>query len=67
VSVTGSAGPDPQDQPVGTVVVAVRTPDDVRAQTLRMPGDRERVRTYTTTAALHLTRLALEGASWGRR
>jgi nicotinamide-nucleotide amidase len=67
VSVTGSAGPDPQDQPVGTVVVAVRTPDDVRAQMLRMPGDRERVRTYTTTAALHLTRLALEGASWGRR
>jgi len=67
VSVTGSAGPDPQDQPVGTVVVAVRTPDEVRAQTLRMPGDRERVRTYTTTAALHLTRLALEGASWGRR
>jgi nicotinamide-nucleotide amidase len=67
VSVTGSAGPDPQDQPVGTVVVAVRTPDGVRAQTLRMPGDRERVRTYTTTAALHLTRLALEGASWGRR
>lgn len=67
VSVTGSAGPDPQDQPVGTVVVAVRTPGEVRAQTLRMPGDRERVRTYTTTAALHLTRLALEGASWGRR
>ena len=67
VSVTGSAGPDPQGQPVGTVVVAVRTPDEVRAQTLRMPGDRERVRTYTTTAALHLTRLALEGASWGRR
>lgn len=67
VSVTGSAGPDPQDQRVGTVVVAVRTPGEVRAQTLRMPGDRERVRTYTTTAALHLTRLALEGASWGRR
>lgn len=67
VAVTGSAGPDPQEQPVGTMVVAVRTPEEVRVQTLRMPGDRERVRTYTTTAALHLTRLALEGTSWGRR
>ena len=67
VAVTGSAGPDAQEQPVGTMVVAVRTPEEVRVQTLRMPGDRERVRTYTTTAALHLTRLALEGASWGSR
>ena len=66
VAVTGSAGPDPQERSVGTMVVAVRTPDEVHAQTLRMPGDRERIRTYTTTAALHLTRLALEGASWGR-
>lgn len=67
IAVTGSAGPDPQERAVGTMVVAVRTPDEVRAQTLEMPGDRERVRTYTTTAALHLTRLALQGASWGRR
>ena len=65
VAVTGSAGPDPQDRPVGTMIVAVRTPDETRARTLRMPGDRERVRTYTTTAALHLTRLALEGVWWG--
>ena len=52
VAVTGSAGPDPQEQEVGTMVVAVATPDDARARTFRMPGDRERVRTYTTTAAL---------------
>ncbi|HEX9856426.1 MAG TPA: CinA family protein, partial [Acidimicrobiia bacterium] len=49
---------------VGTMIVAVRTPDGAAARTLRMPGDRERVRTYTTTAALHLARLAVQGAWW---
>ncbi len=62
VAVTGSAGPDPQDQPVGTMVFAVRTPLGAGARTLRLPGDRERVRTYTTTAALHHLRLALQEA-----
>jgi nicotinamide-nucleotide amidase len=65
VSVTGAAGPDPHDADPGTMVVAVATPEDVRARTSRMPGDRERVRTYTTTAALHLTRLAVAGKWWG--
>ncbi|RZV43277.1 MAG: damage-inducible protein CinA, partial [Acidimicrobiia bacterium] len=64
VAVTGSAGPDPQEREVGTMVVAVATPDDARARTFRMPGDRERVRTYTTTAALHLVRLAVTGEWW---
>lgn len=64
VAVTGSAGPDPQERDVGTMVVAVATPDDARARTFRMPGDRERVRTYTTTAALHLVRLAVTGEWW---
>lgn len=59
VAVTGSAGPDPQEQPVGTMVIAVVTPDVEHVRTLRMPGDRERVRTYTTTAALHMIREAL--------
>ncbi len=62
VAVSGSAGPDPQEQPVGTMVVAVQTPEAARARTVKMPGDRERVLTYTTTAALHLTRLAVTGA-----
>lgn len=64
IAVTGSAGPDPQEQPPGTMVVAVATPEDARAQRLRMPGDRERVRTYTVTAALHLARLAITGKWW---
>jgi len=67
VSVTGSAGPDPQERPVGTVVIAVKTPDGVRVRTLTLPGDRERIRTFATTAALHLTRMTLQGIDWGSR
>lgn len=62
VAVTGSAGPEPQEQPAGTMVVAVHTPVTSMVRTLRMPGDRERVRTYTTTAALQLLRIALEAS-----
>lgn len=65
ISVTGSAGPDPQEQAAGTMIVGVHTPEQVMAKTLFMPGDRERVRAYTTTAALHLARLALTGVWWG--
>ncbi|MGH8948173.1 MAG: competence/damage-inducible protein A [Acidimicrobiia bacterium] len=64
VSVTGSAGPEPMEKPVGTVIIGVATPDDVRARELRFSGDRERLRTYGTAAALHLTRLALIGRWW---
>jgi len=67
IAVTGSAGPDAQERPAGTMVVAVRTPEGARAADLKMPGDRERVRTYTTTAALQLARLAITGEWWGRR
>jgi len=65
IATTGSAGPDPQEQPVGSMVIAVHTPEGTRARSLQVPGDRERVRAYTTTAALHLARLALAGAWWG--
>lgn len=64
VAVTGSAGPDPQEQEVGTMVVAVATPEKVQAKSFKMPGDRERIRTYTTGAALHLVRLAVTDAWW---
>ena len=47
------------------MIVGVHTPEQVMAKTLFMPGDRERVRAYTTTAALHLVRLALTGVWWG--
>lgn len=65
IGVTGSAGPDPQGQPVGTMIVAVLTPAGTRVKTLRRPGGREQVRMSTTTAALHLARMSLQGARWG--
>jgi len=67
VSVTGSAGPDPQERPVGTVVIAVATPEITQVRTLTLPGDRERIRTFATTAALQLTRMSLQGVEWGNR
>lgn len=64
VAVTGSAGPEPLEKPVGTVIIAVATPEHAQARELRMPGDRERVRAYGTTSALHMARLAVSGTWW---
>ncbi len=64
VAVTGSAGPEPLEAPIGTMVVAVRTPEGAQARVLRMPGDRERARTLAATAALQMLRLALMGEWW---
>ena len=66
VGITGSAGPAPTEEPVGVVYVGVATPDAAATRRLRMPGDRERVRTYATTAALHLARLGISGKWWNR-
>lgn len=66
VAVTGSAGPTPLDHPPGTVIVGVVTPQDRGSRRLRLPGDRELVRTYASTAALHCLRLGLEGTWWAR-
>jgi len=66
VAVTGAAGPTAHDgRPAGTTVVAVLTPEALMARTLQLPGDRERVRLFAATGALHLTRMALQGVSWG--
>jgi nicotinamide-nucleotide amidase len=64
ISVTGSAGPDPLEKPVGTVVIGVATPDDARARELRFTGDRDRIRVFGTVAALHLARLGIVGRWW---
>ena len=66
VAVTGSAGPDPQEREIGTMIIGVHTPDGSGARVLRLPGDRERIRTYAATAALHLLRLAIVGEWWDR-
>jgi nicotinamide-nucleotide amidase len=64
ISVTGSAGPEPLEKPVGTVMIGVATPEDARARELRFTGDRDRIRAFGATAALHLARLAIIGRWW---
>lgn len=62
LGVTGVAGPTEQDgQPVGTVFLGVALDDDVTAQRVLLPGDRERIRQYSTITLLNLLRLRLEG------
>jgi len=58
LSITGVAGPDPQDdQPPGTVFVGVARPDrKTEVVVFTVPGDRDRVRQYATIAALDLLR-----------
>ena len=53
VATTGVAGPDPQDgKPVGTVFVAVATPDGVQVWRHAFTGDRAAIRRQATEAAL---------------
>jgi nicotinamide-nucleotide amidase len=62
IAVTGVAGPDAQDgQPVGTVcfglAVAGHEPEGVSA---RLPGDRFRIRQFSTISLLNLLRMRLD-------
>jgi nicotinamide-nucleotide amidase len=60
VGATGVAGPTEQEgQPVGTVHLAVSGPEGAAVRSLRLPGDRDRVRQLTVTAALELLRKQL--------
>ena len=60
VGATGVAGPSEQEgQPVGTVHLAVSGPTGATVRSLRLPGDRERVRQLTVTVALELLRKSL--------
>lgn len=63
IGITGVAGPDggTADKPVGTVHLALATPDGEQHLKVRLPGDRDLVRQRTTTVALHLLRQALAG------
>ncbi|MDX6196855.1 MAG: nicotinamide-nucleotide amidase [Actinomycetota bacterium] len=57
IGATGVAGPTEQEgHPVGTVHLAVSGPNSAAVRSLRLPGDRERVRQLTVTAALALLR-----------
>ncbi|MBD3943688.1 CinA family protein [Microbacterium sp. NEAU-LLC] len=55
LATTGVAGPDPQDgKPVGTVHVAVVTPDAARTIELALSGTRDEIRTETVRRVLGL-------------
>ena len=64
LGITGVAGPDPQEGlPPGTVFFGMALGDTVEARPVRMPGDRERIRTFSTIGLLDWLRrrlLALE-------
>jgi nicotinamide-nucleotide amidase len=62
LAITGVAGPAEQDgQPAGTVWFGVALPgeDHAEAVHVRMPGDRERVRQFSTISLLDLLRRRL--------
>jgi nicotinamide-nucleotide amidase len=58
ISVTGEAGPESASGvSVGTVFIAVSSPDQpTESRRLQLPGDRTRVRTFATQAALDFLR-----------
>jgi nicotinamide-nucleotide amidase len=60
IAVTGVAGPDTQDgQPVGTVFLAVALGDGTEVLQTRLPGDRKRIREFSTITLLDLLRRRL--------
>jgi nicotinamide-nucleotide amidase len=60
LATTGVAGPDESEgQPVGTVCLAVAGVDSERSTTVRLPGDRERIRQFSTITLLDLFRRGL--------
>lgn len=66
LSVTGVAGPDEQEgKPVGTVFVGVAGPAGDHAKQLRVPGDRDRVRSISVTQGLDQLRRHLLGVAVG--
>ena len=68
ISATGVAGPDEQDgQPVGTVWLAIAIPGhETEAVSMRMPGDRERIRQFSTISLLNLLADAPRGVAVAR-
>ncbi|MEI3844350.1 MULTISPECIES: CinA family protein [unclassified Microbacterium] len=55
LATTGVAGPDPQDgQPVGTVFVAVSTPETTVVTSLTLSGTRDEIRSRAVIGALQL-------------
>ena len=54
VSVTGEAGPNPSEQPVGTVFIALADHSRTWVQELHLQGERESIRRQAADEVLHL-------------
>jgi nicotinamide-nucleotide amidase len=62
MALTGVAGPTEQDgMPVGTLCVAIVSPDGELARTFRLPGQRQQMRQFSVINALDLLRRTLSG------
>jgi nicotinamide-nucleotide amidase len=63
VSITGVAGPDggSPEKPIGLVYIGIAGPEGTAVAQRRFIGDRERIRVFTTQAALDLLRRRLQG------
>jgi nicotinamide-nucleotide amidase len=60
IATTGVAGPEESEGlPVGTVCLAVAAADGAIASTVQLPGDRERIRQFSTITLLDLLRRVL--------
>lgn len=60
LATTGVAGPDEAEgKPAGTVCLALAGPQGERTTTVRLPGDRERIRQFSTITLLDLLRREL--------
>jgi nicotinamide-nucleotide amidase len=60
IATTGVAGPEPQDgMPVGTVCIAVVTPEGTSTLQTTLDGDRHEIRTQSVHAALDACRALL--------
>ena len=64
LATTGVAGPaEAEGKPVGTTCLAVVTPDGAKTWTIRLPGDRERIRQFSTITLLDRLRRMLADAA----
>jgi nicotinamide-nucleotide amidase len=68
ISVTGVAGPAPQDdQPVGTVFMAVALDGRVESREVHFAGDRQHIRQFSTISVLDMLRRRLLTAGAANR